>query len=89
MGKNGGVRPGAGRKSNAAKLLAAKWQVKCFDQKRQETLWNQLLNSEDERIVLDTVKELTNRIYGKPKEQVEHTGKVTLESLISGSYGRD
>lgn len=36
--------------------------------------WVDLANSKDERISLDTMKYLTDRAYGKPKQSLEHSG---------------
>jgi hypothetical protein len=32
------------------------------------------------------IEPVLNRILGKPKETVEHTGKITLEELLAGAH---
>lgn len=84
MAGNGGKRLGAGRKTNAAKALAAGFVAEYFDSSEQEKLWKSMLRSDDEKIRLDAGKYLTDRLYGKAPQAVEmnHSGKITLESLI-------
>ena len=75
MAGKGGFRKGAGRKSKAQKLLDAGFVCTAFDANVQAKTWKSMLASEDERIVLDTAKYLTDRLYGKATERVENTGK--------------
>jgi hypothetical protein len=75
MAGTGGKRPGAGRKSKAAKALEAGFICKAFDLDVQEIKWKQFLNSQDESIQLKAAIYLTDRLYGKPKQQAEVTGK--------------
>ena len=70
----GGTRPGAGRKSNASKLLAAGFVASWFTSEFQEIKWKSFLESDDEKIRLDATKYLTDRIYGKATQALEHTG---------------
>lgn len=75
MAGNGGARPGAGRKPNAVKLFEAQFAAPFFGPERQATIWNRLLKSEDDKIVIDATKYLTDRIYGKARQSVEVTGE--------------
>lgn len=75
MAGNGGARPGAGRKSNAVKMLEAGFAAPFFGPDVQERQWRKFLNSEDEKIALDATKYLTDRVYGKAKQAVEVTGE--------------
>jgi hypothetical protein len=75
---HGGSRNGAGRKSNATKLLEAGFACKAFTPELQESTWNRLLKSSDENIVLKTVTYLTNRVYGMPKQPVETDGTLRV-----------
>lgn len=75
MKAKGGKRPGAGRKSNAQKLLEAGFAAPYFTTEIQNAKWNQLLESKDENIVLKAMQYLTNRLYGMPKQAIEHEGK--------------
>ena len=72
--KRGGHRKGAGRKSKASKLLQAGFVANWFTEEFQEIKWKSLAESEDERIVLEAMKYLTDRIHGKAKQAVEHSG---------------
>lgn len=78
----GGKRPGAGRKSNAAKLLEAGFIADWFSAEFQEIKWNQLVNSEDEMVSLRAMAYLTDRIYGKSKQQQELSGELKIRTLI-------
>jgi hypothetical protein len=75
MKPKGGKRPGAGRKSNAEKAKQLGFILKGFSVDAQEIKWNQLLSSNDENIVLKTMVYLSNRIYGMPKQALEHSGE--------------
>lgn len=75
MAGKGGYRKGAGRKSRAQKLLDAGFVCTAFDAEVQAKTWKSMLASDDERIVLDTAKYLTDRLYGKATEKHEHTGE--------------
>jgi hypothetical protein len=74
MSGKGGKREGAGRKSKAQKLLDAGFVCTAFGPDVQAKTWKSLLASDDERIVLDTAKYLTDRLYGKAKESHEVSG---------------
>jgi hypothetical protein len=78
----GGRRPGAGRKSNASKLLEAGFIADWFTAEFQEIKWNQLANSEDEMVSLRAMAYLTDRIYGKPKQQQEASGEWTIKTVV-------
>lgn len=75
----GGKRLGAGRKPHKIKGLlkdlppdTAALILTDMDAAKK---WRQLADSKDERIVLDTLKYLTDRAYGKPKQAIEHSGE--------------
>ena len=74
MAGTGGKRAGAGRKSNAKKLLEAGFVCRAFSPEVQESTWKSLLRSEDENIVLGAAKYLTDRLYGKAIEKKELSG---------------
>lgn len=74
MAAKGGFRPGAGRKSNAAKRLEQESWSKILPAKTEESTWKRLLESKDERILLDSMKYLSDRIYGKAVERKEVSG---------------
>lgn len=74
MAGKGGYRPGAGRKSNAKKLVEAGFVADYFSRELQDKTWKSLLSSEDEGIVLQAAKYLTDRLYGKPIEKKELSG---------------
>lgn len=90
MAGKGGKTPGAGRKTNASKLIAAGFVANWFTAEFQEIKWKSMIESDDESIVLGALKYLTDRLYGKAAEKVDmnHSGKVTLESLVA-RFGSD
>lgn len=72
---SGGPRKGSGRKSNAEKLLLAGFSAPWFTPEMQKTKWSELINSDDEKIVLEVMKYVTDRLHGKAKQALEHSGK--------------
>jgi hypothetical protein len=70
MARTGGFRRGAGRKSNASKLIEAGFVASWFTTEFQEIKSKSFLESEDERIRLDAAKYLTDRLYGKASQAV-------------------
>jgi hypothetical protein len=80
MAGSGGFRKGAGRKSNASKLLEAGFVASWFTVEFQKIKWKSFLESNDERIALDATKYLTDRLYGKPPQSValNHSGEIDL-----------
>ena len=79
MASRGGVRAGAGRKSNASKLMEAGFVASWFTAEFQEIKWKSFIESEDERIALDATKYLTDRLFGKTPQSValQHSGAIT------------
>lgn len=75
----GGKRPGAGRKpstiSGIVKKLPKDTASLILSTINANQKWVSLANSKDEKIVLDTLKYLTDRAYGKPKQSIEHGGE--------------
>lgn len=71
---SGGPRKNAGRKSKAELLLTAGFAAPWFTAEFQKSKWEQLVASDDERIAIDAMKYLTDRIHGKAKQQMEVTG---------------
>jgi hypothetical protein len=74
MAGRGGIRRGAGCKSNASKLIEAGFVASWFTAEFQEIKWKSFIESSDERIALDATKYLTGRLYGKASQAVEHSG---------------
>lgn len=90
MAGPGGARPGSGRKTNAAKALAAGFIAPFFDLPTQQKKWESLLASDDEKVVLDAVKYLTDRMYGKAPQAVDMNlgGEVeVIKRVILGKLG--
>lgn len=84
MAGKGGRTPGSGRKSNAQKLLEAGFVAPFFGEQEQARVWKSMLASEDEKIVLDTAKYLTDRIYGKAPQSVDANVEVeVIKRVIS------
>ena len=68
---SGGKRPGAGRKPNVLKgfgfdVIAETWPLH-----KQKTFWYSMLYSSNERISFEAGKYLTDRMYGKAKQEVD------------------
>lgn len=75
MKQRGGKRAGAGRKSNAQKLIEGGFVAPWFTQEFQEIKWRALVNSDDENVSLKAMCYLSDRLFGKAKQEVEHSGK--------------
>lgn len=77
-------KAGAGRKSNAQKLLDAGFVCNYFGPLEQEKFWKSMLRSEDERIRLDAGKYLTDRLYGKAHQAVDlkHSGELVTKIVV-------
>lgn len=79
----GGRRPGAGRKPSTVKGVLKK--LPCHSaalilaEINAHDKWLKLLESKDEKIVLETLKYLNDQAYGKAKQAVEHSGGISLE----------
>jgi hypothetical protein len=75
MAGKGGKRPGAGRKPSTIKGIAKKLPRESAEVLLAEinanSKWVSLANSADERIVLDTLKYLSDRAYGKARQSIE------------------
>ena len=79
--KNGGRREGAGRKPSTLKGVLTRFGRQSRDVAKSVLAeidafakWKLLSESPDERIRLDTLKYLTDRAFGKPKQGVELSG---------------
>jgi hypothetical protein len=77
--KNGGKRPGAGRKPSTLNGVVAKLPkdtaILILAKIKANQKWIDLAGSRDERIRLEVLKYLTDRAHGKAKQSVEHTGE--------------
>jgi hypothetical protein len=73
----GGKRAGAGRKPSTIKGIAKKLPRESAElllaEIKAQSKWRKLAASDDERIVLDTLKYLTDRAYGKAPQDVKHS----------------
>jgi hypothetical protein len=86
MAERGGFRKGAGRKSNASKLIEAGFVADWFTADYQQIKWKSFLESEDERIALDATKYLTDRLFGKATQALTHSGDAN-EPLVVRHIG--
>jgi hypothetical protein len=75
MADKGGKRAGAGRKPSTIKGIARKLPRESAElilaEIKANHKWVELAQSDDERIVLDTLKYLTDRAHGKASQAVE------------------
>ncbi len=92
MASKGGKRPGAGRKPSTLKGIAKRLPRETAELLLAEinanAKWAALANSDDERIVLETLKYLSDRAYGKPRQ--DNTVEVaTVQSVrtLDDFYG--
>ncbi len=86
MAGRGGLRRGAGRKSKASKLIEAGFIANWFTVEYQQIKWESLANSKDERVSLDAMKYLSDRLYGKPVQALDnkHSGEFeVIKRVIS------
>lgn len=88
MAGKGGARPGAGRKPSTIKGVTNRLpkytaEMILHEIKAHEKLI-QLANSEDESIVLATIKFVWEHANGKPKQAVdmEHSGSILMQHSI-------
>ena len=86
--QRGGARPGSGRKPKAQKLLEAGFVANWFSAEFQEIKWRKLVESEDEKIQLDAMKYLTDRLYGKATQPVDVNGELKLAHRIAAARKR-
>ena len=63
---HGGQRIGAGRKPGARAMVTRGKAEGILGTVKEEQIWRRLLRSRNDRIVLDTMKYLTDRRDGKP-----------------------
>jgi hypothetical protein len=70
MAGTGGKRPGSGRPKAAISILRRDLSAEILAQANPRAIWDKLLKSADEKIVLDAVKYLSNRVYGMPTQAV-------------------
>jgi hypothetical protein len=82
MAERGGFRKGAGRKSNASKLIEAGFVADWFTADYQQIKWKSFLESEDERIRLDACKYLTDRLFGKASQTTVLSGEVDQPLVV-------
>jgi hypothetical protein len=77
MAGRGGKRPGAGRKPSTVKGIAKRLPKESAELLLAEinahSKWLALANSKDERIVLEALKYLSDRAYGKARQSIEAT----------------
>jgi hypothetical protein len=92
MAGRGGKRPGAGRKpstlSGIAKRLPAETAELLLSEIKAHSKWLALANSDDERIVLEAMKYLTDRAYGKARQSIDASAVGTLGIALVHSVPR-
>jgi hypothetical protein len=94
MSSRGGKRPGAGRKPSTIRGIAKKLPRESAELVLAEinanSKWVALANSSDERIVLETLKYLTDRAYGRARQSLqlaEEDGPMVLVVRHIGTDG--
>lgn len=88
-GGKGGPRPGSGRKPKAATILKAKLADFAGDALRAFKFNVQLMDDATQPMNLRQAasREIMDRLWGKPKQAVEHSGSVNMLDLIIQSTG--
>jgi hypothetical protein len=85
IAKRGGRRPGAGRKPSTIRGIVRRLPKDTAELVLAEInanhKWVELARSKDERIVLEVLKYLTDRAYGRPRQSVE-VENVTLRGAF-------
>lgn len=76
--KNGGKRPGAGRKTKAEEMGLAALLNECFSLDERKKLIKALVKAalRSPMIDMDAAKLLLAYTFGKPKETVQHQGEI-------------
>ena len=86
MTGKGGKRPGAGRKPSTIKGIAKKLPKESAEillvEINANSKWISLANSKDERIVLEALKYLSDRAYGKARQSIEASGQGNVEVVL-------
>jgi len=86
MAGKGGKRPGAGRKPSTIKGIAKKLPKESAELLLAEinanSKWLSLANSTDERVVLETLKYLSDRAYGKSRQAIEATQGTEVQFVV-------
>lgn len=74
----GGARPGAGRKKGTPNKITA--EIKALAQVHAATAIRELarlaLKAESEAARVAAIKELLDRGYGKPAQEIQHSGEI-------------
>jgi|WetSurMetagenome_2_1015567.scaffolds.fasta_scaffold578173_1 hypothetical protein len=70
MAGKGGRIAGSGRKPGAKTLLKRDPSIAILAKCDPEKIWTRLLNSKDDKIVLDALKYLSDRAWGKPMQVI-------------------
>ncbi len=83
MAGRGGKRLGAGRKPSTIKGIARRLPKESAElllvEINAQSKWISLADSTDERIVLETLKYLTDRAYGKTRQAIEASAEQGTE----------
>ena len=86
---SGGKRLGAGRKPNALKGLGFDVIAETWPLHKQKTFWYSMLYSSNERISFEAGKYLTDRMYGKAKQEVDVNHGVSDSLALRIKEGRE
>ena len=88
--RNGGKRPGAGRKIGVPNKVTIELQAAAqqYTEQALRTLVEVCENSESDAARVAAACAILDRGYGKPRQQLsaDMNGKLTLEQLVLGSY---
>jgi hypothetical protein len=70
----GGTRAGAGRKPKAISAARRSFAEDMLPAELENALWDRMLHSNDDRVVLDALKFLTDHKYGRAVQRAESMG---------------
>ena len=84
----GGKRAGAGRKPKAVTQPLKDISADVLKTVDARAIWIKLLQCDELRIVQDTIKYLTDRVYGKPTQALQVSGGTEPIKVIHEFIGR-
>ena len=86
MAGTGGLRPGAGRKPKAvaerAKEMKKNFAESILSDELEKRHWIQALQSPNEKVSFDALKELTEFKHGKAKQAIELDGTLDIVTQV-------
>lgn len=90
MAGYGGKRAGAGRKPGGKSILKKDIAADVLAAAGPKAIWKRLLDSEDDKLVFDVMKYLTDRVHGKALQVMAGDAQGgPLRFIIEGAAGAE